>query len=229
MATVNPVADWGQMLVETDIDRLVIARLRLWLPVYLAQAEVERGLPNHLLARPKPESYENALVETEFPEGRLPAILVTAAQTEGNPERTADGGYLAAWRTTVSAVVRGRTPAETREIASVFGGCVRRCLVQQQLDLDGEIRWRQSHLTPVATSTTRAGIRAAAKDLWLAAAINRFTVFADRVISGDGPVFPTPADSPFPAPDPVGAPDVPYDPLLAVRQGGVTTTIVRRS
>jgi hypothetical protein len=212
-------ADWGELVIATDVDRAVLLQLQRWLPTYLTRAEVERDLPAHLLARPNAESYQNVLEDDDFPDGRLPAILVTTAQT-GDVAVGTEGAYYASWQVVVSVIVRGRTAPETREVAALFGGCVARILAHQQLDLDGEVKWTGASVAPVADVTD--------KGRWLAAGINTFTVYADQVISGDGPVLPTDDDPPYDSPDP-DDPDAPYDPLVLVRAGGVTTTILPRS
>jgi hypothetical protein len=212
----TPFADWGTLLLETDLDRLVIARLRMWLPTYLSRAEDERDLANGLLARPVDGAYENTLEDDTFPDSRLPAVLVTTAQTEGNPSHMEGGRYAADWRCNVSVIVRGRTPSETREIASVFGGCVRRILIQQQLSDDIGVLWRASNVAPVVDQTDQGR--------YLAAALNRFTLLVNEAVSGDGPIIPTVDDPPYPPP---GDPNETYDPLLPVTN--VTTTIETRS
>src|SRR3954468_14252533 len=152
----GPVADFGPLVVETDVDFAIIKTLRLWLPTYLAQAERERDLAPRVLARPEPVSYSNLLDDDEFPDSRMPAILVTTAQVNNEPEIDGAGVYSVGWRAVVTAVVRGRTPGESRALASIFGGSVRRCLVQQQ-DLGGfasETRLASgTMLRPVADST----------------------------------------------------------------------------
>jgi hypothetical protein len=215
------VADWGQLVVETDVDREVIAPLMLWMPTYLRQVERERDLAPHLLARPRLESYQNALEDLSFPDARLPAIVVTTAQTEGDPEPQIaglDDAYAAAWLVRVSAVVRGRTPPETREIAALVSGCVRRILVNQATAL-GKMRWLGSLVTPVPDTTDTGR--------YLAAGVTRWSLLVDEAISGDGPVIPEPDDPQYPSPDPEGNPDEVFDPLAEVR--AVTTQIVARS
>lgn len=219
----SAVATWGKLLIETDVDRLVMLRLREWLPTYLAQAERERVLPGRLLARPEAGSFQNVLEDDDFPDGKLPLVLVTTARTTEAPQKgrdeAGDDRWAAAWRVRVSVVVRGRTAPETREVAAVFGGCVRRVLLQQQIDLEGEVWWLGGSVAPIADASD--GGR------WLAAGVNDFAVLADVVVSGSGPVLPS-VHNPYPAPN-TGAPDAPYDPLAPVRQGGVTTTITPRS
>jgi hypothetical protein len=213
----TPVADWGEVVVETDVDRAIISRLATWMPTYLTQTETKRELPPYLLARPNAESYQNALEDDTFPDGRLPALVVTTARTDSEPEKivmAVDDAYSAFWRITVSAVVRGRTPPETREVAALYGGCVRSILVQKQTDI-GVVRWTGSSVVPFPD--------ASGKGRFLAAGINTFTVFVDLTLTGDGPI----TAEIYPPPDPVGNPDQPYDPLAEVRT--VTTQIVARS
>jgi hypothetical protein len=213
----NPVADWGEIVVETDVDRSLILRLVMWMPTYLTHTETARNLTPHLLARPNLESYQNALEDDTFPDGRLPALVVATARTDTEPEpltTATDDAYSAFWRTSVSAVVRGRTPPETRELAALYGGCVRAILVQKQADI-GSVRWTGSSVLPFPD--------ASGQGRFLAAAMNTFTVFVDETLTGDGPIS---ADI-YPPPDPVGNPDQPYDPLAVVRE--VTTQIVARS
>lgn len=219
--TTNPVADWGVILAETDIDRAAIATLRRWMGTYLTHIEADRNLPSYLLARPTAESYQNALEDDTFPDGRLPAIIVQTAQTEGDPDPRlvgTDTAYSADWRVNVSAVVRGRTPPETREVAALFNGAVRAILVNQQIDI-GMVRWTGSMVIPYPDTT--------GEGRFLAAGVNQFTVYVDAVLTGDGPVDPLPDDPPYPPPDPEGTPDQPYDPLAKVQT--VTTEIIARS
>jgi hypothetical protein len=209
--------DWGTCVLETDIDRLVLTRLRYWLPSYLDQAERERDLPNGEVARPNEASYQNALEDNEFPDGRLPAVLATTGRTEGEPRSMPGRAYGAMWRVQVSCIVRGRIPRETREVAAVFGGAVRRILIHQQIELDAEVRWQESEIIPVPDQTDRGR--------WLAAAVNRFTVYADVALDGDGPW-----GGPGPPPD-GWEPWDPEDPDPGVDQPEaypVTTTINAR-
>jgi hypothetical protein len=217
-----PAAEFGDLVVETDVDRAIVGTLRTWMPTYLSHLEVERDLRPRLLARPKPESFANALDNDEFLDHALPAIVVTTAQATDVATGPSFVGqtYNASFTVVVSAIVRGRTPGETREVAALFGGCVRRILVQQPFDsLDAVVHWDGGAVSPLEDSTDEGR--------YLAAAMNRFVVQADNVISGEGPVLPN-DDNPYDPPDP-DAPDVPYDPLAVVRQGGVSTTVTTRS
>jgi hypothetical protein len=203
-------AEFGPLIVETDVDVAVVTTLRTWLPTYLSRAEDERGLDNGLLARPVPSSYTNTLDDEDFPDQRLPAIVVTTASTSNEPRVGRDDYYSAAWRVLVTAVVRGRTPPETRAVAALFGGCVRRILVQNtSLDgFAGGVKWLRGNVAPVEDMTD--------KGRYLAAGINEFTVYVDEVLrQGVGPAHPD--SSPYPPGNP-GTPNEPYDPLVTVTE-----------
>lgn len=205
-------ADFGPLIVETDIDRAVIAQLRLWLPDYLSAVEDERGLSAETLARPRAESFESTLLDEEFADHALPAILVTTATTDDDPEKDGNGRYYAGWSVVVSSIVRGATPAEVRWVAALFGGSVRRLLTQQQAlgGLASEVVWRRANVAPV---DDRSGA-----GRYLAAGINVFTVYVDGVLDESaGPAQPS--QPPYET-DPGGGP---YEPLATV--GEVTAQI----
>lgn len=214
------VADFGPMIVETDVDAAVIKQMSTWFPTYLAQAERERGLNNRALVRPRAESFANTLDEDEFLDRMLPAIIVTTAQTVGTPERDGNGMYYAIWDVVISAVVRGRTPPETRGYAALYGGIVRR-IVASMPSLGGfasESTWVSGNVAPVSDSTRRGR--------YLAAAMNRFAVAVDNVLQeGAGPLLPDPPENPYDPPDPTD-PDPPYDPLAEVRDVQVSVTAI---
>jgi hypothetical protein len=208
-------AEFGPLVVETDVDRAVLDTLRLWMPQYLRQFEAERQLTPGLFSRPKAESYANTIEDDEWLDHRLPAVIVTTASTTGQPQRSGDGLYYAAWQVRVSAVVRGEMPAQARAIAAVFGGTVRRILVGPNLpDPVTFCEWGGSLIARVDPGD---------QGRYLAAAINTFTAYTDQILQqGAGPIDP---GGPYPDPDPGGDPtgDGTYDGLALVDT--VTTTV----
>lgn len=212
-------AQFGPLVVETDVDVAVIETLKVWLPTYLRQVELERDLTAGFLKRPKPSSFANTLEDDEFKDHPFPAIIVTTAQTAGRPTKDGNGNHYAAWNVVVSSITRGRTPPETRALAALYSGCVRRLLVQQEAlgGLAGAIDWVASNVAPVADVT--------GSGRYLAAGINQFSVYIDEVVqSGVGPLEPEPDDSPYPPSDP-DDPE-PYNPLALVTL--VTTEITAK-
>jgi hypothetical protein len=207
--------DLGPLVLEVDVDQAVIRTLRTWLPSYLSLLEDSRGFERGLLARPVEESFQNVLEEDEFPEGRLPAVTVTTAQTTDIHARSVSR-FSADWRVIVSCVVRGRTATEARAVASAFNGATRLALVQQP-DLGGLANGVQPVRTGVVPVDDVSG-----QDRYLAAGISEFVVSTDDVMDRDqGPLVV----GPYPVPDP-GSDPVSEDPIQVV---DVTTTITERS
>jgi hypothetical protein len=212
-------ADFGPLVVETDVDLAVLATLKSWLPTYLAQAERQRGLASRLLPRPRGESYANTLEDTEFLDHRLPAIIVTTAAPT-DVAQDGDGFYIADWHVVVSAVVRGRKPEETRGIAALYGGCVRDILTDRPTlgGFASATKWIPGGGVAPVDDPTPAG-------RYLAAGINQFTVSVDDVLrEAAGPATADPYEQPDPD-APGYDPDAPWDPLATVRQNGVTVEV----
>jgi hypothetical protein len=177
-------ADFGELVVETDVDDAVIATLKMWLPTYMTQLELERGL-DYRLARPRQESYANAIGDDEFLDHALPAVIVTTAQTDGMPDIMSDGSHIASWSVRVSCIVRGPTAAQTRYNASLTSGSVRRALVQHS-SLDGAVhtlRWKASRITPWREKS--------AAGRFLVIGATDFTIWTDNAVKATlGPSAP---------------------------------------
>lgn len=198
----SPVADFGSLVVETDVDRALVDTLRLWMPTYVRRLRVERDVALTL-----PRTYVNALDEAEFLDNHLPSIIVETVETAEAPDTDGDGRYMAAWRCAISAVLRGRRPAEARGLAALMGGCVRR-VVTQQPSLGGfaaSVDWTRGGVAAVENDTTNGR--------YLCAGINEFVVYVDDVLhEGVGPIVPGPV---YEDPDPTD-PTETYDPLVTV-------------
>lgn len=182
----NPVADFGPLLISTDIDDAAIATLQAWLPTYLGQIERERGLR---VPRPRAASYFTALEEEpgEMLDRALPAIVVTTARTDSEPSIAGDGTYLADWRLTVSAIVRGPTADLTKRIASRLEGSIRRLLVSDNGHTLGgavhALKWMSAFVGPVPNRQQKAR--------YLAAGIGQYRVWTqDTVKEALGPTVP---------------------------------------
>jgi hypothetical protein len=188
MSIFEPYADFGPMVVESDVDDAVTMTLKLYLPTYLREVQRERSgqLKGREFELPKADAYRTVLDDEEFPDKGLPAIIVTTAPTVGEPEMNGDGFYYAAWSVIVSAVVRGRSSSEARRVASLFAGSIRRILTHQP-DLGGfagGVRWTSGQVMPVRDGTNANGRH-------LAAGTSTFSVYVDNVLrEGVGPAVP---------------------------------------
>jgi hypothetical protein len=210
-------ADFGPLVIEPDVDAAVLETLRTWMPTMLRVIEEERDLAPGLLRRIGPSSYQTSVEDDDFPNPTLPAILATTAKTREAPVKDGNGMYTVPWVVVVSAIVRGRTPAETRWLAGAFGGCVRRVLTSYG-DLGGF-----ANQTDWVAGDIRRLDDPLKKERHLAAGINEFTVFVDNVVQEfAGPEWPDAPGEIYPPFDP-SDPDAPYDPLVPVSD--VITTI----
>lgn len=206
-------ADFGPLVLNTDVDYAVLDILKEYLPFYLAAIERERDLPVGYFDRPKAESYANTLEDDEFPDHAMPAIIVTSADTEGIPEKDGEGMHYAAWNVVISCVVRGRTPKETRRIASMFEGSVRRVMLNEGPPFDGEVRWTGTNVAAVADPT--GGGR------YLAAGMSTYLVYVDHAVKSQAGIAHEP---PYTDPD---DPDAEPDPLVTV--GSVSVDVQGRT
>ena len=98
------IANWGPLVIGTDIDDAVLATLRTWMPTYLRDQELERDLSfNPAL----PRTYANTFEGHEFLDRQLPAIVCTTAAlavTQGGSNIPVGG----MWTSLVACVVRGK-------------------------------------------------------------------------------------------------------------------------
>lgn len=171
------IADWGPLVIATDVDEAVLAALQKWLPTYLIELGTERAL-GYIL--PKPNSYANTLDLDELMDHQLPAVVVTTANTT----KTVGGSnfiYQAVWTVTVSVIVRGRRPPESRKTAALFEGAIRRAFLHKCRQTAGPLNdphWIGTRVAPVADST--------GKGRYLAAGIGTYNVSTDAAAKGFG-------------------------------------------
>jgi hypothetical protein len=202
-------AEFGPLVLNTDIDDEVVSMLRTWLPLHLFALVVERSLAAGFLERPKPNSYVAHLDDSEFPDERLPVISVASANTVGTPEKDGAGLYYADWQVDVRIITRAHDAANLRRRLGLYEGAIRRILTQQPLNGEivvGSTRFQGMEATQVA--------RRSATD-WLGALVSHYICSVDAVVHGGvGPHVP---NTPYPDPDPVGDPNEPYEGYVQVQ------------
>lgn len=170
---ITGIASWGPLVIGTDVDDQLLATLKEWMPTYLRQYHDERALAFNPA---RPRTYANTFEGAEFLDHQLPAIVCTTANlqaTIGGPNVP----YTGAWQSIVACVVRGKTPAATRYLAAMYGGCVMRCVLQQRGDEDGpldDIKLTSARYEQVADATGQSR--------WLLAAVCQFSVYTDQIV-----------------------------------------------
>jgi hypothetical protein len=164
------IANWGPLVVGTDVDDEIIATLRKWVPTYLAQLRIERNLSFNLA---RIRTYANTFEGQEFLDHQLPAIVATTANltaAQGGPNTPHQG----TWQSLVACVVRGRSPAATRYLCALYGGTVARVLTQQSGSVQQGVRYPSMRYEPVVDGTGNSR--------WLLAAVNEFDVYSDEIL-----------------------------------------------
>ena len=173
----SAIAEWGPLVIATDVDEAILAVFNEWLETYLSELGAERTLG---YALPAPKSISNVLTDAEFLDHQIPAVLVTTADTTktvGGPNSV----YQATWNVTVSCVVRGRTPAETRKLAALYEGAIRRCFLNKCRKVGGPLSdptWKGTRVAPVKDATRQGR--------YLAAGIGTYNVSTDAAAQGFG-------------------------------------------
>ena len=169
-APVVGIANWGPLVIGTDIDDQMLATLKTWMPTYLRQARLERELSfNPAL----PRTYANTFEGHEFLDHQLPALVCTTASlqaTAGGPNIPVGG----VWQSLVACVVRGKRPAATRYLAALYGGTVARVVLQKARgDALNDMRLSSARYEQVPDVTGQSR--------WLLAAVHQFNVFTDEI------------------------------------------------
>jgi hypothetical protein len=125
--SVTAIANWGPLVIGTDVDDAVISTMQKWAPTYLKQAKLARNL-SYTPAMYR--TYANTFAGQEFLDHQLPALVAVTAQataTRGGRNMP----YEATWTTRVATVVRGKRPAATRFLASLYEGVQRQVILQK--------------------------------------------------------------------------------------------------
>ncbi len=179
--TTTGIADWGPLVIATDVDQAVIDVLKEWVPTYLLKTAAERGLPAGDDDRQMtgPRTYTNVLTDDEFMDHQIPMVLVTTSETQkvkGGP----NSQYEATWQTRVSAVVRGRNAAESKLFAALYEGAIRRAMTQRCRGVGpvNESKWIATKTAPVSDPS--------GKGRYLAAGMGTYNVSTDFAAQGFG-------------------------------------------
>lgn len=210
------LADFGPLVLSTDVDEAVTNTLRLWLPTYLSQFERERSIPVGSMPRPTPGSFHTVSSEEQLLDQRLPAILVTTARGESAVESWGDGFISAGFQVAVSCVMKGRTDEEARINASRYEGCIRRIMVQQP-----SLGSFAGGVQPMSVGQVAPVEDEQDQPRYLAVGMSTYLVMVDKTVQGETGPFMGPG--PYEPTDP-DDPNTPFDPLAEV--SGTTFTVV---
>jgi hypothetical protein len=124
--TIN--SQFGAMFVPEDLEKATRDLLHAWLPTYLHEVERQQEVEPGKIARPK---FIGTSVEADlFPGEELPAIIVVAPGTAGEPERGGDGSWSAWYQVTIACLVQSPDELSTRALAGYYAAAVRGAILQ---------------------------------------------------------------------------------------------------
>lgn len=210
------IADFGPLVITSDVDKAVIDTLRLWLPTYLSQLERERDIPVGSMPRPSAGSFHTVSAPEQLLDQWLPSVLVTTARGESAVESWGDGFISAGFQVAVSCVTKGRTDEEARVNASRYEGCLRRIMVQQP-----SLGSFAGGVQPMSVGQVAPVEDEQEQNRYLAVGMSTYLVMVDKTVQGETGPFMGPG--PYEPTDP-DIPDTPFDPLAEV--SGTTFTVV---
>jgi hypothetical protein len=125
---------WTPLMLEDDVLRLLAPDSIIddglnWLAHLVYEAERQSGLtPGEL---PVPVSWNTVSAADDWPIGSLPAVLIMAGASDGEPNREFDGTYTEAVRLEVAIVDSARTLFDARRNAGIYATAARAALSQQ--------------------------------------------------------------------------------------------------
>lgn len=132
----TPSPKVGQIVTPIDVEVAVLEVLSGWLPPYISEVEIDRGILAGTIPRPPgPESYRGSTDATVFQQDETPTLIVIA-EPSGAPERSASAGYAQQFLVQVLTVVVQESEDEARQLASFYGGAIMGA-IDQQGDLGG--------------------------------------------------------------------------------------------
>lgn len=133
----------GPIISDDQVEEAVLATLRNWVPLYLAEVERNVGLDPGFYDRPADSSYTARTDFDKWPEEWLPLVMAITPGIEDDPPKDGYGHLRARFGIGVVCVVSSVDRLETRRYAYRLGAAVRAALVQHaslDLALGGTVR-----------------------------------------------------------------------------------------
>lgn len=192
------------------LEQAAAARLREWMPAYLADVERQH---DREIGRLQLRSIITVSGLDRFPEDQLPCAVVISPGTIGDPTKDGSGACSATYNVSVAVLVSGREQKGSRLLAQLYGAAVRGALMQRRsltesIDIED---WLGESFDDLPVDERRT----------LFGGINSFSASLGNVVSwkagppstwppdGGPPIPPVPPEDPTADPgDPVVATDV---------------------
>lgn len=181
---------FGEITVGTEIEVAVMDTLRIWMPTYLEEIELQKGRTRGEI--PPPARYTTRNRFDSFPDDAMPLCVVVSPGLAEKPRKEGSGIYSAWWAVGVGFAAVARDADAAGFLSKVYGAASRAILLQHG-SLGGSaegVEWEDESYDDLVDDEERT----------VRACYEMFRVFKyDIVTKGGGPSDPI-------APDPVTQP-----------------------
>ncbi len=181
---------FGAIFSGDQLEDAVISTLRKWLPTYIREVELQRGL--ELGRIQKPRTYTSRNEFTTFPEDQLPICVVVSPGLAHPPTADGEGRYHAWYALGVAIVAAANTEDHTNKVAKMYGAAIRACLLQKPAlegDVSMGVEWEDESYDDLPTSD---------KEKTLSAVQMVFRYLIDDITTRwTGPAYPFEPGDPF--------------------------------
>lgn len=184
---------YGDFVTATDIEELILANLRLWLPSYLGEVGAHAGKARADLPGIKTWGAPQGDLNTR-PENTFPHLAVVSPGTDSAPTVDGEGTYRASWQLEVTVIANATGFAATDRLSKAYAAAVTLAMVQQHPGTPVErISWLGDTYDDLPSNPD--------SDRSLVAATSRFSVIVSGVMNREaGPLEPA-APRRDPSPD----------------------------
>jgi len=186
---------FGPLLAFTDVEELVLAHYKHYLPMWLAARERKVGITPGSIARPR--SYITKQLFTALPgQERTPIVIAVSPGFTTEPERRGTGVYNGLFGFGIAAVVMGNENVKARELAGHYQAALLGVALKHQAVADGAVRlseFRDLNIEDIDEEAAGRSLAAVRMDL-----VYRVNHFVEDV---DPPPYVAPPDDLLPQPD----------------------------
>jgi hypothetical protein len=120
---------FDQIISANQIEEAMRDHLKLWMPVYIQEMELQLGRERGKV--PVPRSFMIAGGLEQMKENQLPGILIQSPGTTSVPTHDGSGMYTANWRMALTAFISALDQDSTRAVAKLYGAAMRAIIVQK--------------------------------------------------------------------------------------------------
>lgn len=120
---------FGPIFTGHTLEQATLDTLKMWLPTYLQEIELQLELPRGKLQ--KPRTYANRRRFDKFPEDQLPTVIAVCPGLAGKPLAEGDGMVRAVFREGVWVIASARTSEQTNMITKMYAAAIRMVLLQK--------------------------------------------------------------------------------------------------